>query len=70
MFTAIILVCSMEHMMSTDNCMAITSTAFFPTRAECEINVRDTVISGDLAMQFPGTKPIDFYCINWSDLKA
>lgn len=70
MFTAIILMCSMETMKFPDQCTAMTSNRFFETREDCEADIFETVRSGKLLAIQPYKKPVDYYCVNWSALKV
>lgn len=70
MFTAVILMCSLETMKEPGACVTLMNNQFFMTHTECELDVFDAVRTGRLTDIYPDLKPVDFYCVNWLDLKA
>lgn len=70
MFTAIILMCAMETMKSPDQCLVMTGNIFFETKEECEADIFNAVTSGELLLINPDKIPVDYYCVNWTELRA
>lgn len=70
MFTALILMCVMETAKFPEQCVVMTGSIFFETREECEADIYDAVRSGKLTLINPDKKPVDYYCVNWSEKKA
>lgn len=70
MFTALILMCLSETSKFPDQCVVMTSNYFFETQEDCEYSVYQSIMSGELIAINPDKKPVDFYCVNWSALKA
>lgn len=70
MFTAIILMCASEITKSPETCQTLVSNQIFQTEEICRYDVAMAITSGALEEQIKGMRPVDFYCVNWSALKA
>lgn len=70
MFTAIILMCASEITKSPETCQTLVKYEMFATEEQCMYDVVSVITSGVLEEQVKGMKPVDYYCVNWSALKA
>jgi hypothetical protein len=70
MFTALVLMCATEMTKTPEQCVVMTSNLFFESKVECEADIYRVVADGTLIAVYPDKKPVDYYCVNWSALKA
>jgi hypothetical protein len=71
MFTALILMCALHtEGESPSTCFAIEANQMFDSQTACEDTIKKTIELGALSLQFKGFEPKDWYCVNWTGLKA
>jgi len=71
MFTALILMCAL-HTEGKDigSCFTVSPNAMFSNQEVCEQSIKKVLGSGTLALKFEDYEPKDWYCVNWTALKA
>lgn len=72
MYSAIILVCLNGHKLYT-HCDSYVSTYFFETKAECILNIADTIEKEYFDFYIDEENSfavVDFRCINWNEMRV